>query len=135
MIELFSKRGGPSARRVHSLAWVFDAFEHDPGYLPGRMFGSLTAYLDGRLCLSVTDRGGEWNGLLVCTVHEHHASLMQEIPALRPHQVLGKWLYVAQDDPRFEDTVDHIVSLAQARDERIGIEAKPPRSRRRASGV
>src|SRR5690606_1301195 len=94
-------------RKLNSLLWVFDRFEFDPGYLRSRMFGCETAYMDGMLCLGVIDRGDEpWNGLLVCTTHEHQASLMLDIPALHPHKVLGKWLYVSQRDPAFEETAE-----------------------------
>lgn len=121
--ELFARSGKPP-RRVNSLLWLFEAFEHDPGYVLAPMFGCQAAYLDERLCLVVADRGAPWNGLLVCTSHEHHAALRAALPALRPHEVLGKWLYVAQDDPAFEETADGVVALATARDARIGVQAK-----------
>src|SRR5690606_14324552 len=106
-------------------------FEFDPGYLRSRMFGCETAYMDGMLCLGVIDRGDEpWNGLLVCTTHEHQASLMLDIPALHPHKVLGKWLYVSQRDPAFEETAERLTELVLARDPRVGIE---PRERKRRS--
>ncbi len=124
--ELFAERG-QRPRRVNSLIWIFDALEHDPGYLQARLFGCHTAYLDDRLCLAVADRGEPWNGLLVCSSREHHAGLIAQMPALRPHEVLGKWLYVPQDDPAFEDTAERAVELALARDPRIGVEAKSRR--------
>ena len=118
------------AKRQNSLVWIFDRFEFDPGYMRSRMFGCETAYIDGMLCLGVIDRGAEpWSGLLVCTSHEHHAALMEEMPALSPHEVLGKWLYISQEDAAFEDTADRLVELVLARDPRVGIE---PKGRRRA---
>ena len=120
------------ARHTNSLVWVFDRFELDPGYLRSRMFGCDTAYMDGMLCLGVIDRGDEpWNGLLVCTSHEHHASLMKEMPVLHPHQVLGKWLYISQDNPLFEETTEQLVELVLARDSRVGVE---PKGRRQSLG-
>jgi hypothetical protein len=109
----------------NSLDWIFDAFERDPTFISRRMFGCDAAYLDGLLCLIAADRGKPWNGLLVCTSHENHAALIDEIPALRTHPVIGKWLYVPQDDPAFEDTVEQITALVVARDSRIGVEPKP----------
>lgn len=106
------------------MRWIFEAFEYDPGYVGARMFGCETAYLDDRLCLAIADKDEPWNGLLVCTSHEHHEALMAEIPALRPHEVLGKWLYVSQDHPAFEDAVEQITALVSARDPRIGVEPK-----------
>lgn len=119
----------PSTVR-NSLAWVFDPLERDPTFVRKRMFGSDAAYIDGRLCLTAGDRDEPWNGMLVCTTQDHHAALMQEMPALRPHSVLGKWLYVSQTDPAFESTVAKATALVLARDARIGVEPKPKRSRK-----
>jgi hypothetical protein len=118
----------PSSIR-NSLAWILEAFERDPGYFSKRMFGSDAAYVDGMLCLAVTDGDEPWNGLLVCTSRDRHAALIEEMPALKPHPVLGKWLYVRQGDPAFEDIVEKVTSLVLARDARIGV-APAPRKRR-----
>jgi hypothetical protein len=114
----------PSSIR-NSLAWIFDAFEREPTFLSKRMFGSDAAYLDGLLCLVASDRDPPWNGLLVCTSQERHAALIDEMPALRPHPVLGKWLYIPQDDPAFEPIVERLTALVLARDPRVGVEPKP----------
>ena len=122
-----------ASRSSNSLAWIFDVFEHDPSYIRTRMFGSDAAYLDGLLCLVAADRGEPWSGLLVCTSRDRHAALVDEIPALQPHPVLGKWLYVPQDDPDFEAIAETLTALVLARDPRIGVEPKP-RKRRGKSG-
>ena len=116
----------PSTIR-NSLVWIFDAFERDSTYVRRRMFGSDAAYLDGLLCLVAADRDEPWNGLLVCTSQERHAALIDEMPALRPHPVLGKWLYVSQNDLAFEGIVERMVRLVLARDPRVGVEPKPRR--------
>jgi hypothetical protein len=67
--------------------------------------------------------------LLVCTSQERHAALVDDIPALKPHPVLGKWLYVAQEHPDFETVAEQLTALVLARDTRIGVEPKPRRSR------
>ncbi len=118
----------PSTIR-NSLVWIFEAFEGEPTYLSKRMFGSDAAYIDGLLCLVAADREKPWNGLLVCTSQERHAALMDALPALRPHPVLGKWVYVPQDDPAFEDTAERLTALVLARDPRIGVEPKPRKRR------
>jgi hypothetical protein len=115
----------------NSLVWIFEAFERDPTYITKRMFGSDAAYIDGLLCLVAADRGDPWNGLLICTSQNRHAALIDEMPALQPHPVLGKWLYVSQDDPAFEDNVKRITELVLARDERVGVEPKPRRRGRK----
>jgi hypothetical protein len=123
----------PSTIR-NSLVWIFDAFEREPTYMHRRMFGCDAAYIDGLLCLVAADRDAPFNGLLVCTAREQHAALMQDVPALRPHPVLGKWLYVPQSDPAFEETAEGLTALVLARDSRIGVEPKP-RKRGGKSGL
>ena len=119
----------PSTVR-NSLAWILEAFERDSTYVRKRMFSFDAAYIDGRLCITVGERDEPWNGMMVCTSQDHHATLIEEMPALRPHPVLGKWLYVSQNDPAFESSVDKVVRLVLARDPRIGVEPKPKRSRK-----
>jgi hypothetical protein len=120
----------PSSIR-NSLVWIFETFERDPTYIRKRMFGSDAAYIDGLLRLVAGDRDEPWNGVLVCTSQEHHAALIDEMPALRPHPVLGKWLYVSQDDPAFEPIVERLTALVLGRDRRVGVEPKPRRRGRK----
>jgi hypothetical protein len=122
----------PSSIR-NSLAWIFEAFERDPSYIRKRMFGCDAAYIDGLLCLVAADRDEPWNGLLVCTSQERHAALITELAALRPHPVLGKWLYAPQDDPAFEAVAQRMTALVLARDPRVGVEPKPRRRGRKAT--
>jgi hypothetical protein len=115
----------------NSLVWIFDAFERDTTYVRKRMFGCDAAYVEGLLCLVAADREAPWNGLLVCTSQERHAALIDDMPALRPHPVLGKWLYVPQDDPAFETVAERLTALVLARDSRVGVEPKPRRRGRK----
>ncbi|AKM32221.1 hypothetical protein AB870_22030 [Pandoraea faecigallinarum] len=114
----------------NSLLWVFDPFERNATFFRKRMFGSEAAYVNGRQCLAVIDRDAPWDGLLVCTSHEHHASLVEQMPALRPHPVLGKWLYIPQSEIEFEAVAARVASLVLAGDPRIGIEPKPREPRK-----
>ena len=98
------------------------------------MFGCDAAYLDGRLCLVAADRDAPWDGLLVGTSQAHHASLTGDIPNLQPHAVLGKWLYIPQQDESFEAAAQQLVSLTLARDPRIGVAPSPRPSRRTRPG-
>jgi hypothetical protein len=120
----------PSTVR-NSLSWILEALERDPTFVHKRMFSADAAYIDGRLCLTAGDREEPWNGMLVCTSQAHHASLIEQMPALQPHPVLGKWLYLSQTDPAFESIVQQVTALILARDPRIGVEPKPKRSRTR----
>jgi len=118
---------------LNSLAWIFDVLDREETYLSKPMFGCLAAYLDGQLCLVAADRNEPWSGLLVCTSQDRHAALIEDLPALRPHPVLGKWLYVPESDPGFEDTAQQAAALVLARDGRIGVEPKPRRKGGRIS--
>jgi hypothetical protein len=120
----------PSSIR-NSLLWIFDAFERDSTFITKRMFGLDAAYIDGLLCLVAADRDEPWNGLLVCTSQDRHAALIDEMPSLRPHPVLGKWLYVSQDDSAFETIAQSMTALVLARDPRVGVEPKPRRRSRK----
>jgi hypothetical protein len=131
---LFAPPRKQRAPRPNSLLWVFDPLERDPGYLLKKMFGCDAAYLDGQLCLVAADRDAPWDGLLVGTSQAHHASLISDIPNLQPHAVLGKWLYIPQQDESFEAIAQQLVSLTLARDPRIGVAPSPRPSRRTRPG-
>ena len=87
--------------------------------------------MDGRLCLAVVDRGVPWNGMMACTSREHHASLQAEFPHLKPHPVLGKWLYISQSHAEFESVAVELVAAAHKRDPRLGIEGDVRKKRRK----
>ena len=117
-------------KKPNSLLWLFEPLEDDPRYLRKRFFSFEAAYLDGRLCLAVVDRGEPWNGMMACTSREHHASLQSAFPHLKPHPVLGKWLYISQLHPEFESVAAEMVAAAQKRDPRLGIEGDVRKKRK-----
>src|SRR5262245_11956933 len=55
--------------------------------------------------------------------------LRRSLPALRPHPVLGKWLYLAAGVESFEDDARAIAAMALADDPRLGVEPRPQRRR------
>ena len=114
--------------------WIFDAFAGRPTFFTKRMFGGLACYLHERQMLVLVEptRTGrwKWHGVLVCTDHEHHASLQAEFPALRPHDVLGKWLYVDSTHPQFESTMETVAARIARNDRRFGIVPRGTRGRR-----
>lgn len=86
------------------------------------MFGCDALYLHGRLQIVLPPgEQGDWQGVLVCCDKEAHSSLRQEFPALSPHPVLPKWLYVEEARDDFEDTVMRIVGRIWENDPRIGV--------------
>ena len=108
----------------NALLWLFEPLEDDPRYERRRLFNLDAAYLDGRIFLAVKDGKEPWNGLMVCTSHNHHEAILAQFPQLVSHPVLGKWLYLTQTHPEFESVAQEIVLLALRRDSRIGIEPK-----------
>jgi hypothetical protein len=68
-----------------------------------------------------------WQGVLVCTFHEHQPSLLAEFSSLGKHPILGKWLYVPEAADTFERDARRLVQLARAADPRLGA----PRRRER----
>lgn len=108
-------------RPVHRHAWLWEPLEGDPSFVLRAMFGAKAVYLDGKLMLCCCASEEPWCGLLVCTDRERHAALRTEFPALTPHPILPKWLYLPESAERFESTAAKLVSLARGRDPRLGI--------------
>jgi hypothetical protein len=119
----------PKIKKKNSLLWLFEPLEDDPRFIQRKLFSFDAAYLDGLLYLAVTDGKEPWSGLLVCTYREHHNALLSEFPQLKPHTVLGKWLYISQSHPDFESTATTVVALALRRDPKLGVESSASRRR------
>jgi hypothetical protein len=110
--------------KVHPYAWLWEPLEGDAGFLQRPMFGGKAVYVDGRMALFFSAKEEPWRGVFVCTEREYHASLMAEFPALAPHKVLPKWLYLSESEDCFERVAEKLVALAKRRDARIGIAGK-----------
>lgn len=122
------------AKRVHPYQWLWEPLEDDAGFMLRAMFGGKSAYLDGKLMLHFTAGEEPWRGVLVCTFHEHQASLIAEFPELAPHPILPKWLYLPEADDHFERVAARLVALARRRDPRLGVVGAAKKKRKR-SGV
>lgn len=117
---------------IHPLAWVVEPLELEPTLLVRPMFGGKAAYVQGRFVLFLISKKEPWRGVLVPTERDHQPSLIQDFPALRPHPVLPKWLYLPEAASTFERDVAELARRIRARDPRIGIEPGPRRARRPA---
>jgi hypothetical protein len=73
----------------------------------------------------------KWHGVLVCTGHEHHASIRAEFPALTPHQVLRKWLFIDSTHEDFESTMEGVAKRMARNDMRFGVTPRGPGRRRK----
>jgi hypothetical protein len=116
--------GKEMIKTKNPLLWIFESLEDDPRFVLRKLFSFDAAYLDGRLYLAVAGGKEPWNGMMLCTSREHHASLRKQFPQLAPHAVLGKWLYLSQTHPEFESVAVEFAELARKRDPRLGVESK-----------
>jgi hypothetical protein len=114
--------------------WILEAFESHPTFFTKRMFGGLAAYLFGRQMLVLVEptKTGrwQWHGALVCTHHEHHASLRADFRALAPHDVLRKWLFLDSTHRAFATTMEAVARRMAANDPRFGVEPAAVRQKR-----
>lgn len=114
---------GRTGRR-NPLLWLYEPLENDPRFVQRKLFSMDAAYLDGKLCLGLVEGKEPWNGLMLCTSREHHASIQSIFPQLLAHGILGKWLYISQRHTVFESIAPEIVEMVRRRDPRVGVEAK-----------
>jgi hypothetical protein len=127
-----AKMGEPKTKGVkcvHPYAWLWEPLEAEASFMLRPMFGAVAAYLDGKIVLCFSDRPEPWHGVLVATDRAHHDSLMAELPALSPHSILPKWLYLPDAASRFESTAERLVQLVRRRDPRIGVVPKRKRKK------
>ncbi len=111
------------------LKWLAEPLEDEPSLIIKPMFGALAYYLRGMLVLVLSDRTPPWKGVLLPTERESHEALMDEFPALAPHPILGKWLYLPVATEDFESIAADIVQAISERDPRIGVEPKPRKNK------
>ncbi|MBI4266030.1 MAG: hypothetical protein HY657_16770 [Acidobacteria bacterium] len=118
--------------------WILEAFDGHPTFFTQRMFGGLAAYLFERQMLVLVEptKTGRWrwHGVLICTDHEHQPAIRAEFPALRPHDVLRKWLFVDSTHPDFEVTMEAVAKRMARNDPRFGIMPRSGTSRGRRKG-
>ena len=111
--------------------WILDTFAGRKSFFTKRMFGGLAAYLHDRLMLVLVEptKTGRWrwHGVLVGTDREHHPSIRADFPALAPHRVLGKWLYIDSTDNEFEVTMEAVAKRMAANDRRFGVVPRRPK--------
>jgi len=114
--------------------WIFESFTSHRTFFTKRMFGGLAAYLFERQMLVLVEptKTGRWtwHGVLVCTDHPHHASLQTEFPALAPHTILRKWLFIDSTHEDFQSTMEAVAACIARNDPRFGVVPNPPAPKR-----
>lgn len=118
-------------KQVHSLLWLFEPLEARSDLIQKKMFGCQAAYLGDRLVLVLADKEEPWNGILVPTDRDFHKLIQQDFPQLKPHPILGKWLYLSQSESSFEEVATQVVTSILTNDPRIGVDPKPKSKARR----
>ena len=122
------------AAKTFEHEWIFESFAEHRTFFTKRMFGGLAAYLFERQMLLLVEptKSGrwKWHGVLICTDYAHHASIQAELPALNPHQVLHKWLFIDSTHEDFEATMEAVAKRVARNDPRFGIlpRARKPRN-------
>jgi hypothetical protein len=127
-------------RKIFDNEWILQVLEDLPSFFSKRMFGGLAVYLFGRMMMVLVEptKTGrwKWHGILICTDHAQHAAIIEDFPALAPHSVLKKWLYIDSRHDDFEPTMERIANAMARDDQKFGIRPRPTkatasRSRRR----
>jgi hypothetical protein len=124
-----------AARPEHPLEWLAEPVRDEPTFELKSWFGGRTIMLHGKHQLFLTVQGEPWQGVLVCTYHEHQPSLRAEFPALCQHPVLGKWLYLPESAETFERDAKRLVQLVRSGDPRLGIEPSSKKKKRASKAV
>jgi len=119
-----------TAKPEHPLQWLAEPVTDEPTFVLKSWFGGRTIMLHGRHQLFLSTQGEPWQGVLVCTFHEHQPSLRKEFPSLVQHPILKKWLYLPESAETFEQDAMRLVRLVRARDPRIGIPPSPKKKKR-----
>ena len=108
-------------KHPHPLLWLAEPLQIDPSYLDKPMFGGRAVHFGGRFVLYLAWKEEPWRGVLVPTEREHQPSLIAEFPALAPHPILSKWLYLPENATTFEIDAARLVALIRRLDPRLGV--------------
>lgn len=102
------------------------------------MFGCHAIYLGEKMVLITRKRenDGHDNGVWIATAIEHHASLKEVFPSMRPIRLFGTkpsaWQNIPEEADDFEESVLTACDLILKNDPRIG--KIPVRKKRNAGG-
>jgi hypothetical protein len=119
-----------AVKAEHPLQWLAEPLLAESTFVLKSWFGGRTIMLHGRHQLFLSAQGEPWQGVLVCTYHEHQESLLAEFPSLLQHPILKKWLYLPESTETFERDAKRLVQLVRARDPRLGVLPSPKKKKR-----
>lgn len=121
-------------RQEHPFEWLAEPLADEPTLVLKSWFGGKSIMTHGMHRLFLTAQGEPWQGVLVCTSHEHQETLLKDVPTLAKHPVLGKWLYLSESTDGFERDAKKLVRMIKAGDVRIGV-APTPRKKKVKKGI
>lgn len=124
---------GELMAKAHAYDWLVEPIADDPSFLRKPMFGAIGCYLRGQMVCVLAQREAPWRGLLVTVEHEQHVLILKDFPALSPHPILPKWLYLPEEHDEFESVGEAIIEAILQGDPRFGV--TPPPKKRRGSKV
>lgn len=117
--------------KPNPLLWTVEPLQDEPSYVDRAWFGCRAVYLHGLMVLVLCSGEEPWNGLLIPTDHRFHASIMKDFRYVVQHPVLKKWLYLAEASEGFESEAVDIVERIRMWDQRIGIEPKERKGKKK----
>lgn len=104
------------------------------------MFGAHAVYSGEKILfiLREKDTYSDDNGVWICTLHEHHASLKKDFPSMRSIRMFESggpttWQNLPSQSDDFEASVLKLCRMVRARDERIGKVPKPRKKKTKLS--
>ncbi len=115
--------------RNYKYDWLIEPLQDLDSYIERQMFGCKTIYLYGKLVLVLADKEEPWRGLLFPVERSQQASVIKEYSELKPHGVLGKWLYLPEDSENFESLGASVIERIRHQDHRFGTEPEPKKSK------
>ena len=115
------------------MEWLVEPLMDEPSYMDRPMFGCLGCYMHGRLVLLLCEGEEPWNGIMLPTFREHHASLRAEFVELQEHPVLGKWLYLLVTEDNFETVAGELMERIRMDDQRFGVPPSDKKRKRKAT--
>ena len=116
-----------------SFLYFFEELMDSPEFFTKKMFGGLAVYYGNKMVAVLVEdpksttwakkdyKEEIWYGVMIPTSKEWQLELKKLIPALKPHLLLKKWLYLSARGEDFESDMEKILSLIKKRDHRIGI--------------
>jgi hypothetical protein len=119
------------ARRSNRHSWLLEALLELPECVVRPMFGCQACYFNGLLVLVLADSEEPWRGVLVPVERENQAAIIRDFPALAPHPVLPKWLYLPEACASFEGDAQRLVERIRRLDPRFGVLPERERPGRR----